>query len=59
MSMMQEQIVRRSVIAGIGLGAFAASAAASQEATAAPKASVTGADAKLRFGTRQVGDVTV
>src|SRR5689334_19604169 len=59
MSMMQEEIVRRSVIAGIGLGALAASAAVSQETTAAVTGSATSAEAKLRFGTKQVGDVTV
>ncbi len=50
---------RRSVIAGIGLAGFAASAAGSPGATAAERTTGSAGDASLRFGTKKVGDVTV
>ncbi|MFC3692494.1 alpha/beta fold hydrolase [Chenggangzhangella methanolivorans] len=52
---------RRSVIAGLGLAGIALSgAAAAQKTASADAASAPGGDdAALRFGTKQVGDVTV
>jgi pimeloyl-ACP methyl ester carboxylesterase len=57
---MQKSLERRSVIAGIGLGGLAASAAAAElKASPATATSGSAADVALRFGTKQVGDVTV
>ncbi|MFD1332607.1 alpha/beta fold hydrolase [Methylopila musalis] len=57
MTTTQDGFERRSVIAGLGLGGLAASTALAGQAQATPAGA--GADAKLRFGSRKVGDVTV
>lgn len=63
MTMKQTGFGRRSVIAGIGLGglsAFAAAASEGKGSTASEtKTKTKSARAALRFGTRQVGDVSV
>lgn len=56
MTTMRRGIQRRSVIAGLGLGGFAASAAVAGGGGRRPAAP---GETGLRFGTRQVGDVTV
>ena len=60
MTMMRTGLERRAVIAGIGLGGIAVSAATADQ-TAPPAAANSGrtSDAAPRFGTKQVGDVTV
>jgi alpha-beta hydrolase superfamily lysophospholipase len=58
MTTMQTGFERRSVIAGIGLGGLAVSAALADE-QAPPAPGEPADDVALRFGTKTVGDVTV
>jgi pimeloyl-ACP methyl ester carboxylesterase len=58
MTTMQTGIERRSVIAGIGLGGLAVSAALADEQVP-PAPGEPSDDVAVRFGTRTVGDVTV